>query len=531
MTVVTNQTEAISFLSEPGTYGAGVRDVRRIETHISVVFLAGDRVFKLKKAVRYPYLDFSTLEKRRAACKAEIAVNRRAAPSIYRGVVALARAPGGGLALGGAGEPVEWLVEMTRFDEDGLFDRLARAGALERHRIEELAEIVAGFHRDADRRTDADSAANFAQTIAGNAASMELTVMHEEEPRGLASGAFDRGAIARLRELSEARLASLRGLLHRRRDRGLVRRCHGDLHLGNICLIDGRPVLFDAIEFNEAFAVIDVLYDAAFLVMDLDHLGQRALAGQFLNRYLDATGDDEGLAALPLFLSLRAAIRAHVGATAAYAIKDKGEAAHRLAEARAYFAEAFAYLQPAAPRLIAIGGLSGSGKSRLASELAPWIETAPGARVVRSDVIRKQLAGARLHDRLGPEGYTAEMTARTYAELDNRLEASLRAGRSAIADAVFARPEERERMVRIARSCGVPFDGFWLEADQGLMERRLVERKTDVSDATVEVLRSQMSYDLGDVTWTRIDSGGTRDQTLARAFAALALPNRLGNAL
>lgn len=361
----------------------------------------------------------------------------------------------------------------------------------------------------------------FAETIAGNAASMA----------GPAAGAFDPEDIARLREFSATRLAALRELLERRRSRGMIRRCHGDLHLGNICLIGNHPVLFDAIEFNETFSVIDVLYDAAFLVMDLDHLGQRALAGQFLNRYLDASGDDEGLAALPLFLSLRAAIRAHVGATAARAIKDRGEASRRLAEARIYLAEAFAYLEPAKPRLIAIGGLSGSGKSQLASELAPWIGTAPGARVVRTDVIRKQLAGAGLHDRLGPDGYSAEMTARTYDELGKRLEAVLRAGRSAIADAVFARPEEREHMSRVAASCGVPFDGLWLEAAPGLMERRLAGRTADVSDATVEVLRKQMTYDLGDVTWTRIDSGGPREETVARAMTALKLPNKPGNAL
>lgn len=521
MAAAETQAEAVAFLSEPGTYGANVAEVRRIETHISVVFLAGAHAFKLKKAVRYPYLDFSTLEKRRAACEAEIAVNRRAAPMIYRGVVPLARGSGGKLSLGGDGEPVEWLVEMTRFDEDGLFDRLARKGALDRHRIEELAETVAGFHQSAEPKRDVDSAANLAETIAGNAASMA----------GPAAGAFTADAIARLKDMSDARLAAVRALLDRRRDAGKVRRCHGDLHLGNICLIDGRPVLFDAIEFNETFAVIDALYDAAFLVMDLDHLGARSLAGQFLNRYLDATGDDEGLAALPLFLSLRAAIRAHVGATAARAFKDAAAARARLAEARRYLEEAFAYLEPDKPRLIAIGGLSGSGKSRLACELAPWIGTAPGARVMRSDVVRKQLAGARLHDRLGPGGYTEEMTVRTFAELNRRVEEALRIGRPVVADAVFARPEERDLLAHIAAACGVPFDGLWLEADPAVMECRLGERKADVSDATAEVLRLQRTYDLGRVTWTRIDSGGTREETLAKAFAALGLPDRPGNML
>ncbi|MBM3732786.1 MAG: hypothetical protein FJW24_04850 [Acidimicrobiia bacterium] len=506
-----NQTEAVAFLSEPSSYGAGIKEVRRIETHISVVFLAGARAFKLKKAVRYPYLDFSSLEKRRAACEAEIAVNRRAAPAIYRGVVPLARAPGGGLVLGGPGEPVEWLVEMTRFDEATLFDRLARMGALDRGRIVELAETVARFHRDAEVHREADSVAGFAHTIAGNAASMA----------GPASGAFDTADIERLRQSSEARLASLRDPLERRRDGGRVHRCHGDLHLGNICLIDGHPVLFDAIEFNETFAVIDTLYDAAFLVMDLDHLDQRTLAGQFLNRYLDATGDEEGLAALPLFLSLRAAIRAHVGATAARAITNAEQARARLEESRRYLQEAFTYLAPDKPRLIAVGGLSGSGKSRLADVLAPWLGTAPGARVVRTDVIRKQLAGVNLHDRLGSDGYTADMTARTYAEMINRVGAALRAGRSVVADAVFAAPAERERIASVARTCGVPFDGLWLSADSAIMERRVIERTANVSDATAEVLRRQMTYDLGEITWIRIDSGGTPEETLAQASTVL----------
>ncbi|MBM3950401.1 MAG: hypothetical protein FJ311_03005 [Rhodospirillales bacterium] len=524
-----NQTEAVAFLSEPSSYGAGIKEVRRIETHISVVFLAGARAFKLKKAVRYPYLDFSSLEKRRAACEAEIAVNRRAAPAIYRGVVPLARAPGGGLVFDGPGEPVEWLVEMTRFDEATLFDRLARVGALDRGRIVELAETVARFHRDAEVHREADSVAGFAHTIAGNAASMT----------GPAAGAFDAADIERLRQSSEARLASLRGLLERRRDGGRVRRCHGDLHLGNICLIDGHPVLFDAIEFNETFAVIDTLYDAAFLVMDLDHLGRRTLAGQFLNRYLDATGDEEGLAALPLFLSLRAAIRAHVGATAARAgefprasnkaplpgraITNVEQARARLEESRRYLQEAFAYLAPDKPRLIAVGGLSGSGKSRLADALAPWLGTAPGARVVRTDVIRKQLAGVTLHDRLGPDGYTADMTARTYAEMTNRVETALRAGRSVVADALFAAPAERKRIASVAHICGVPFDGLWLSADPAIMERRVTERTANVSDATAEVLRRQMTYDLGEITWTRIDSGGTPEETLAQASTALGV--------
>lgn len=505
-----DQAEAVAFLSAPGTYGPGIADVRRIETHISHVFLAGDRAFKLKKAVRYPYLDFSTLEKRRAACEAEVVVNRRTAPGLYKGVVALVRRPDGRLAIDEPGATVDWLVAMARFDEDTLFDRLARRGALDNRLIGELAAVVARFHREAEIHRAADSAEGLRATVDGNAASMA----------GPAGAVFSAAERDRLRDLGHARLAALRPLLDRRREQGLVRRCHGDLHLRNICLVEGKPVLFDAIEFNETFAVIDVLYDAAFLVMDLDHIGQAPLANLFLNRYLDAWGDDDGLPLLPLFFSLRAAIRAHVAGTTAAALRGSAADEQR-AEARHYLEEAFRYLAPSSPRLIAVGGLSGSGKSLLARALAPFAGPAPGARVVRTDVVRKQLAGADLLERLGPEGYSAEMTERTYGEFLRRIEAALDAGFSVVADAVFARGDQRDAVAGIAARRGVPFDGFWLEAEPAIMEARVATRTGNVSDATVDVLRRQRAYDLGSITWTRIDSGGAPEETQALALAVL----------
>lgn len=505
-----DQAEAVAFLSRPETYGPGVAPVRRIETHISHVFLAGDRAFKLKKAVRYPYLDFSTLEKRRIACAAEVVVNRRTAPGLYKGAVALVRRPDGRLAIDEPGVPVDWLVAMARFDEDTLFDRLARRGRLDSRLIGELATVVARFHREAEIHRAMDSVEGLRATIDGNAASMA----------GPAGDVFSAAERDRLRDLSHVRLAALRPLLDRRREQGLVRRCHGDLHLRNICLIEGKPALFDAIEFNETFAVIDVLYDAAFLVMDLDHIGQAPLANLFLNRYLDAWGDDDGLPLLPLFFSLRAAIRAHVAGTTAAALQGPAADEQRT-EARHYLEEGFRYLAPSSTCLIAVGGLSGSGKSSLARALAPFAGPAPGARVVRTDVVRKQLAGADLADRLGPEGYSPAMTERTYGEFFRRIEAALDAGFSVVADAVFARADQRDAVAGIAARRGVPFDGFWLEADPAIMEARVAARTGNVSDATVEVLRRQRAYDLGTLRWTRIDSGGSREETLDKALAVL----------
>lgn len=513
-----DQRLVIEFLSDRSTYGAAVSEVKKIETHISVIFLAGTRAYKMKRAVRYPYLDFSTLEKRHVACEAEIAVNRRTAPAIYLGVTTVRRRLDGRLALGGDGAVVEWLVEMARFDEHALLDRLADAGKVKRRDAEDLADTVAALHLSAEPRLDAESVANLASTIETNASSL----------RPWDGAVFEEGAIERLTDMSQAALAAATPLLEVRRLRGFVRRSHGDLHLGNVCVIDGRPVPFDAIEFNDAFAVIDILYDAAFPIMDFDCRCGPRLANIFMNRYLDSTWEPSAevrgvVSLLPLFLSLRAAVRAHVGATAAAAISDKAESERRRRIAQDYFVHALGYLAPLRPRLIAVGGLSGSGKSRLARELAPLMVDAPGARVVRSDAIRKRLAGKGLLDRLGPENYGPEMTERTYAAVMDDVRAALAAGRAVVADAVFARPEQRDAVARAAVDAGVPFDGLWLEAPPDVLADRIATRKRNVSDATADVMRRQLDYDVGVINWKRIDSGGSKSETLARGRAALGL--------
>ena len=266
-------------------------------------------MFKLKRAVRFPYLDYGTAELRRRFCEAELTINRRTAGDLYRRVLPVVRQADGNLALDGEGEPVDWLIEMQRFADDALFDRLAEAGRLDRFAMESLADGIAHFHADAERRFGAGGAAAMAHILDGNMRSF---------------GDADATALdpSRLRELAGATrqaVTALAPLLDRRRSEGFVRHCHGDLHLGNIVACEGRAVLFDAIEFDATLADIDVLYDLAFLVMDLEFRELRRLGSILLNRYLDVTGDSGGLAALPLFLSMRAAIRSHVNAAAAAA--------------------------------------------------------------------------------------------------------------------------------------------------------------------------------------------------------------------
>lgn len=515
-----SEEEIIRLLSDPAVFGPedvpGADTVDKVETHVSLVFLGPGRVYKLKRAVTFPYLDFSTPEKRRLACEAEVRINRRTAPSIYLGVVAITREADGTLALDGDGGAVDWVVEMKRFDEETLFDRLARKGGLGRAMMEDLADAIADFHQMAQSRTDGGDG-GIAMIIDSNA----------ECFAGVEEGILDKADAETLTELSLQALEDLAPVLDRRRDSGRVRHCHGDLHLRNICIVEGRPTLFDAIEFNDAFATIDVLYDLAFLLMDLDHRGLGRLANIVFNRYLDVTGEGTGEAGgipvMALFLSMRAAIRSHVDAAQAQTLSDREKARARTEESNDYLNMALNYLAPEAPRLIAVGGLSGSGKSRMARELAPFLGVAPGARVVRSDSTRKRLAGVPLTRRLGNQGYSAEMTRRTFEALHEEALAALRAGQSVIADAVFANPQSRRAMERIAEEAGVPFAGLWLEAPAEVMARRVTERRRNVSDADAKILERQLTYDLGRIEWHRVDSSGPREETLKAGLGLIGL--------
>ena len=499
-----DQRATIAFLSDPSSYGPDVNNVERHETHISIVFLAGERAYKLKRAVKYPYLDFSTAERRRQACEAELHLNRRTAPELYLEVRPIVRPPGATIGWDGDGDVVDWVVVMRRFGQDQLLDAVARAGGLEAQLVRALSAHIADFHANAERRLDRGGVAAMRAIIEENDACLRAT----------RSTALPGRQISGLRERSEAWLSRVGDLLDQRRLQGKVRRCHGDLHLRNICVLEGRAVLFDCLEFSEGLASIDVLYDLAFLLMDLDHGGQAWAANLLLNRYLDLTGEDDGLAAMPLFLSLRAAIRAHVTATMNI---DAGDAARR------YLDEAWAALCPPPARLIAIGGLSGTGKSTIAAGLASQLGARPGARVLRSDVIRKRLFRLDPESRLPPTAYGRDVTERVYAAVCDGAATALRAGYCAIIDAVALQGEERRSFAEVAGRAGVPFTGLWLEAQADALLARVDARKQDASDATREIVERQLLIDPGALDWQRLDTGGRITQTLAAAREALAL--------
>jgi aminoglycoside phosphotransferase family enzyme/predicted kinase len=506
-----SQQPVFALMSDPATHGGA--PVRRIDTHAAAVFLAGERAYKIKRAVRFPFLDYSTPDKRKAACEAELEVNRPFAPAIYRGVVPITRERDGSLALIGAGTPVEWAVEMRRFDEDATLDRLAARGRIDASLADALARAVAEAHAAAP----AVAAGPWIDALA-------RFIDQDETAFRAMPDLFAAGDAAALGRESRAALDRLRPLLRTRGERALVRRGHGDLHLGNIALIGGRPVPFDAIEFDPLIAAGDVLYDLAFLLMDLTERGLNGPANIVLNRYLAATrrvDDLDALAALPLFLSLRAAIRAKVTA-ARLADASAAERPAIREAAKTYFRFACALIAPPKPVLVAVGGLSGTGKSALARDLAPDLLPCPGAVVLRSDVERKALFGMAETERLPTEAYGAEATGKVYAMLADKARRVVAAGHSALLDAVFALPAERAAVAAVASSMRVRFDGLFLTADLGVRVARVGGRSGDASDADANIVRQQEAYDIGTLEWTRIDASGTPGDTLRHARAALA---------
>ena len=512
MTDTDSQSEVFDFLADPATHGG--HKVQRIDTHAASVFLAGDRALKVKRAVRFPFLDYSTLDKRKQACAAELAVNAPYAPEIYRRVVPITREASRQLAIGGAGEPVEWAVEMRRFDETRTLDHIA--GEIDEELADALGRAVAAAHAKAPA---VDAQAWIAALGTYIDEHVEVFAQH---PR-----IFPPAKIEMLAQASRAAYAKIAPFLRERGRDGFVRRIHGDLHLGNIVLIDRKPVLFDAVEFSEIIATGDVFYDLAFLLMDLLERGLKLTANIVLNRYLAQTRHIENLdalATLPFFLSTRAAIRAKV--TAARMERAKASEHRAIARsARAYFDFALEAIAPPKPALVAVGGRSGTGKSRLSRMLAPDIGPMPGAVIVRSDVERKAIFGVGESEHLPAIAYNAETTGRVYAVLGDKARRILAAGHAAIVDAVFAHPDERAAMAEVAKSADLPLHGLFLTADLETRLKRVGSRAGDASDADRAVALAQERYDLGSMDWSQVDAAGPPETTLARAKAALKFVN------
>jgi aminoglycoside phosphotransferase family enzyme len=451
-----------------------------ITTHISAVFVGADEVWKLKKAVTLPFLDFSTPAARKHFLLRELALNQPSAPEIYRGVTGIARTAAG-LAFcdPDAAEAIEWVLRMAVIPPGDFLDAAAPQ-AFTPLLCRQLAEMVVRLHATAPVGELSNPADQFRALIAEAAAAVTA---------GLDAQAFSAWQAAMLERVKSA--APL--LARRQRDRR-IRRVHGDLHLRNICLWRGVPVPIDALEFSEEMATVDIGYDFAFLLMDLEFRVGRPAANAVLNRYMALSGDLEQLGLYPMFLSLRAMIRAHV------------EAAQNHVSAEDYLLAANVYLAPRAAPVVAIGGLQGTGKSTLARLLAPDLGAAPGALVLRSDEVRKRLYGAAPEQKLPPAAYDEAANQRVGAALLDAVSNVASSGHGLIVDASFLQPSLRQAVAQRVHAAGRRFAGLWLEAPLPVLERRVAARRDDASDADLAVLRAAARAAPGPISWQRLDA-------------------------
>jgi aminoglycoside phosphotransferase family enzyme/predicted kinase len=481
-----------------GTWNFPNEPVEHIETHAAHVFLCGDRAFKIKKAVKLPYLDFSTIEQRRDVLARELAINKAYAPDIYLHVTEK------------LGEPV---LVMHRFPTNALL-----SWHVKHHGIDDA--LAAKLAATMVRAYEISEQANVPGSSIMAGLIQQLADAFTKSP-----DIFSAGLVKAFIQLQRQMLDQLALLLDRRGKEGQVRRCHGDAHCGNIALIDGKPVLFDAIEFSDKIATVDVLYDLSFLIMDLLRHDQCRAANIILNRYVHLQRDKEdlsGLSTLPLFLSTRAGVRALVTADLIHELPTTESGPQRGFASR-YFDDALEFLKPNVARLVCVGGLSGTGKSTLAMNLAPSFGAAPGAIHVRSDIERKVLAGVIETERLKPEHYSPSNSILVYDAIFARARKVLETGHSVVLDAVFASEYERRGAENIARLLGVEFQGIWLETHPDVMKARVAKRVGDASDADPEVIDVQLGYQLGDIHWGHINASGDQVSVCDRAKKALQI--------
>ena len=500
-----DQKAVIAFLRDPESYGRpGPVDI--IETHISLVFLIDGLAFKLKRAVKLPYADFSTPDLRLAFCRREVELNARTAPELYLGIRRITREANGQLAFDGAGQTIDAVVEMRRFSQDCLFDRMASEDRLTSALMEQIARMVTAFHASAPAAQDGSGSANMSGVLDIN-------------ERGFAtSHLFPAEDVTTLNAAFRAALSGHAAALDARAEMGMIRLCHGDLHLRNIYLSEAGPQLFDCIDFNDQIATVDILYDLAFLLMDLWHRGFRHFANTVMNNYLDVAGDDRGYTLLAFFMAVRAAVRAHVTATQ---IEENGDPDGTLTRgARAYFDLASALLAQTTRALVVVGGLSGSGKSTLAEALAPALGLPPGARILESDRIRKAMYAVEPAERLPTEAYSPEVSRKVYDTLYAKAGVIIEAGGTVIVNAVFDHEEQKVEIEAVAKTVGIPFIGLWLEADIETLMARVRNRAKGASDATTNVLEHQLAHDAGRITWHRIDASQPQGAVLATAQGA-----------
>jgi hypothetical protein len=473
----------IDALSDPAAYPCAPASVEVVHTHASVVFLAGDFAYKVKKPVDLGFLDYSTLQKRELMCRAEVELNARLAPEVYLGVVPIARQRDR-LGVEGTGAPIEWAVKMVRLPDEARLGARLRAGGVAPEILDALALRLAAFHAEARRGPEISAMARYA-VVEGNC------VENLDQLRGSIGTALGDAVYRRLDALTRHELAVQRPRIEARARAGIACETHGDLRLEHVYLFPDRDpprdlCVVDCIEFNERFRFADPIADIAFLVMDMQAHGARAEADRLVERYVDATGDHDGAALLPLYTAYRATVRGKVRAMQAAEPEVPAQArARALQTARGHLLQAVGELAAPGERpcLLLMCGLPGTGKSVLARELAQRA----GFSVVRSDVTRKRLAGLRPGESGGTTPaagiYAADFTERTYEACLDEAERRLFAGERVIVDATFRDEAHRLRFVEAADRWMVPVRILHCRAAEDLVHDRLDRRVGDPSDA------------------------------------------------
>ncbi|AEV35934.1 protein containing Aminoglycoside phosphotransferase domain [Pseudovibrio sp. FO-BEG1] len=506
------QSDIIGFFSSPDAHRG--QEVKRIDTHANIAYLVGNDAYKMKRDVKFPFLDYSSLEKRKNACEAEIRLNSQYAPQIYRSTLPITLERDGSLELAGHGDVVEWVVHMNRFNEHLGLDRVAEEKGISRELALDLAKLMVDAH---SRTTQRDAQPWIEDLLAYTNQNLDA---FQEFPQF-----FPADQVIALDKAAREEHTFIESIILKRGEHGFVRLNHGDAHLANIVMHDGKPLLFDAVEFDDAIATGDVLYDLAFLLLDLCERNEPEAANVVLNAYLQQTHELkhlEDIRVLRFYLMMRAAIRAKIGAAASL----HQEGATRLkteGQAQEYFRICQRALAPTPPVLCVVGGLSGTGKTTLAQGLAPKLGRMPGAVHLRTDVIRKEMLEIGEADKASKKTYTPEFSAKVYAELLRRAEMVLAAGHSVIIDGVYGKPAERDSVEQLAKKTNAEFIGIWLEADVETLINRVDARHGDASDADAEVVRLQQTYDLGEIHWAKLDSSKSKEAVLEQACSVTGL--------
>lgn len=505
-----DQLKVVAFLKEAKNYPHSVQHITHIETHISHLFLTGEYAYKLKKAIKFDFLDFSTRENRKKYCNEEIRLNSRFAPELYLRVVLIIEA-GEKLFFESEtseGTEIDYLIKMLQFDESTLFDRLAAEGLLNESLLIQITDVISQFHLEADHQPGFWGVESVERILENSLA--ECAPYCEDHTEQMRLELLRRSLLEDFFKLQELIL---------KRQTTHVRALHGDLHLRNMCIFKGKVLLFDGIEFNPELSNCDVWADIAFFIMDLMFRNYRESAALVWNRYLEATDDFEGLKLLELYVSYRALVRAKVAFLTSSTAVDEISKNKARDEGRAYLDLAMDSLNKGKACIIAIGGISGSGKSTIASELAKRVQ---GVHL-RSDAVRKHIAGVPLLEHGSKEVYSDVMSEKTYNGLAQRARHVLGAGYIVFVDAVFSSLKQREDIESLARSLSVPFFGIWCELLSELAKERVRLRTGDISDADEDVVTLQESilkesFQLGEPEWHHLDTSLPKEVSIDAAM-------------